>query len=160
MFTFTVTVDSIATYVVALDILILLSYILYWYQRNRRKDRSFAVVVDFITGYFSNCGADVQVTCFKPQGDIRIIALIETEPLKRFRCSNIIEGNLIKHIFKKTGYMVDKIYWRFPVQHTKETLAIEEDLYFFDGGEIEKPADDYLVDEVSWMHFEGAKVEA
>jgi hypothetical protein len=157
MFTFTISVDSFATYIVAADVLILLSYVLYLFHKRRRLNKSFSAVSNFITGYFSDSGAEVQVTCFKPENDIRIIVLIETEPLKRFRCSNVIEGNLIAHVLKNTGYQVDKIYWRFPVPHTKETLIAEEDLYFLDGDEQAKIKDEYQVDEVSWLQFDSTK---
>jgi len=51
------------------------------------------------------------------EGMKRFVTLIESQPLKRFRYSNVLENNLIAHIYQKTGNTVEKIFWRFPRGH-------------------------------------------
>jgi len=164
MITLTLTLDSLATYIVAIDIMVLLIYILYIFHKNRELEKSIQNITDFITEYFTHTGADVRVTCFKLDGYKRFVTLIESQPLKRFRYSNVLENNLISHIFQKTGNTVEKIYWRFPVEIHKEELAAEtqneaitDDSYFVD---IQAKADagaTYKVSEASWDEFKSTK---
>ncbi len=164
MITLTLTLDSLATYIVAIDIMVLLIYILYIFHKNRALEKSIQNITDFITEYFTHTGADVRVTCFKLDGYKRFVTLIESQPLKRFRYSNVLENNLISHIFQKTGNTVEKIYWRFPVEIHKEELAAEtqneaitDDSYFVD---IQAKADagaTYKVSEASWDEFKSTK---
>jgi len=166
MFTLTVSLDSLAVYLVAADIVILLSYILYVFNQKRLLDKSIKNIRAFIEEYFMNTGAEVQVTCFKLAGYKRFVALIQSEPLKRFRCSNILESNLITHIYEVTGNTVEKIYWRFPIKLNKDLMAAAEknslegdDLYFSDGYAIAEAAKEYKVSEVSWDQYESPKEE-
>ncbi|MEY3743746.1 MAG: hypothetical protein RLZZ541_801, partial [Pseudomonadota bacterium] len=80
---------------------------------------------------------------------------IESAPLKRFRFSNILESNLISHIFRITGSKVEKIYWRFPVtpqneaMFTDENSKVENDDPYLT--EMRAAAvEGYTVSEVSW----------
>jgi hypothetical protein len=164
MITLTLTLDSLATYIVAIDIIALLSYILYIFHKNRVLEKSIRNITEFITEYFTHTGADVRVTCFKLDGYKRFVTLIESQPLKRFRYSNVLENNLISHIYQKTGNTVEKIYWRFPVEIHKDEIvaearneAIGDDSYFVD---IEATADassTYKVSEASWDEFKSTK---
>lgn len=164
MFTLTVSLDSLAVYIVAADVVILLTYILYVFNKKRLLDKSIKNITEFIEEYFMNTGAEVQVTCFKLEGNKRFVALIQSEPLKRFRCSNVLEGNLITHISDVTGNMVEKIYWRFPIKLNKDLITAAEknslesdDLYFSDGYAIAEAAREYKVSEVSWDQYEAQK---
>ncbi|HSI38892.1 MAG TPA: hypothetical protein VK946_07460 [Methylotenera sp.] len=169
MFTMTISLDSLAVYIVVADILILLSYVLYILHNKRRLEKSIKNITDFITDYFLNTGAEVQVTCFKVDGNRRYVTLIESQPLKRFRYSNVLESNLIGHVFKVTGNIVEKIYWRFPVQLnqnamtansiTEENTSPEDDLYFADVHTLTESKAEYNVNEVSWDEFETSKKE-
>jgi len=170
MFTMTISLDSLALYIVAADVLILLSYVLYIFHNKRRLEKSIKDITDFITDYFLNTGAEVQVRCFKIDGNRRYVTLIESQPLKRFRYSNVLESNLIGHVFKVTGNIIEKIYWRFPVQlnqntMTAHTMAVEEntnsedDLYFSEVHKLAEPKTEYNVNEVSWDEFETSKKE-
>lgn len=166
MFTLTVSLNFLSLYLVAADIFILLTYILYIFQKKRNLEKSIKSITELITEYFMNTGVEVQVTCFKLEGDKRFVTLIETEPLKRFRYSNVLESNLIAHIFKITGNVVEKIYWRFPVPIVKGAMAAEEknnlasdDLYFLDVQGLAKIKDGYKVSEASWDEFEISKKE-
>jgi hypothetical protein len=164
MITLTLTLDSLATYIVAFDIIILLIYVLYIYQKNRELDKSIKNITDFITEYFTHTGADVRVTCFKLDGYKRFVTLIESQPLKRFRYSNVLENNLISHIFQKTGNTVEKIYWRFPVEIHKDEIvaearneAIGDDSYFVDIQATADASATYKVSEASWDEFKSTK---
>lgn len=166
MLTFTITLDSLAFYITVFDVVALLSYVLWVFQRNRKKEKAIKTISDFIVQYFSNSGTAVQVT-ITPSKNKNFIAMVESEPLKRFRYSNIIESNLINHILKLTGYVVEKIYWRFPVMLAKDTVvAIEgdepgRDTYFQEPA-IAQSHFEYKVSEVTWDQFEDeqGKVES
>jgi len=160
MLTFTITLDSLAFYIVVFDVVVLLSYVLWIFQRNRKRDKAIKIVSDFIVQYFSNSGTHVQVTIVPSQNKQHFIAMVESEPLKRFRYSNIIESNLINHILKLTGYVVEKIYWRFPVMLAKDTVLSmdadeqrDRDLYFQDAPAAQATFE-YKVSEVTWDQFE------
>lgn len=164
MFTLTVTLDSAATYIAAADIVALLSYVLYLFNKKRNLEKSIKTITDFITDYFMHTGAEVQVSCFKLDGDNRFVTLIESQPLKRFRFSNILESNLIAHIYKTTGNKVEKIYWRFPVAIHNEAMVSEEqraqeseDLYFADVKAVSEANTMYKVSEASWDEFKDSK---
>lgn len=160
MLTFTITLDSLAFYIAVFDVVALLGYVLWIFQRNRKKERAIKTISDFIVQYFSNSGTAVQVTMTPSHNNGNFIAMVESEPLKRFRYSNIIESNLINHIMKLTGYVVEKIYWRFPVMLSKDTVVTIEgeeqsarDLYFEEPA-IAQSHSEYKVAEVSWDQFE------
>lgn len=164
MLTLTISLDSLALYLVAADILILLSYILYIKHRGRQHNKAVKRISSFITEYFGNGACEVHVNCFRLGDDNHFVVLIESEPLKRFRCSNILESYLINHIFKYTGHVVEKIYWRFPVQLSAETVQPaqgsdlgQDDLYISEGYAIAQAQGDYKVSEVTWEQFENTK---
>ena len=164
MLTLTLTLNSLAVYIVVVDILALLSYVLYLFHKDRELEKAIKNITEFITDYFTHTGAEVRVTCFKLEGNRRFVTMIESQPLKRFRYSNVLENNLIAHIFQKTGNTVEKIYWRFPVDvHKEEYLAeahadfTSDDSYFLD---IPNPAEAstiYKVSEASWDEFKNSK---
>jgi hypothetical protein len=164
MFTLTLSLDSLSLYIVVFDILALLTYVLYLFHKKRNLEKSIKSITDFISDYFINTGAEVQVTCYKLAADKRFVVLIQSEPLKRFRYSNILESSLIAHTLKKTGSVVDKIYWRFPVQIQKDVVADEveiktegEDIYFSDVQSLSKAGIEYKVSEASWDDFQSSK---
>ena len=161
MFTLTVSLDSFSLYIVAADILILLTYILYLYQKKRNIEKSINSISEFISQYFMSTGVEVQVTCFRLEENKRFVTLIESEPLQRFRYSNVLERNLIAHISKTTDNVVEKIYWRFPLQLHKDTIGIDEknnlesnDFYFLDTQDLDKSKSGYKISEASWGEFE------
>ena len=163
MFTLTISLDSLALYIVAADILILLTYILYIFEKKRRIEQAINKINIFITDYFMHTGAEVIVTSFKVSGDKRFVTMIESQPLKRFRYSNVLESNIISHIYKITSCTVEKIFWRFPVHgQTSENTGDEaiqknEDTYFSDIKTLSNKDGEYKVSEVSWDEFENSK---
>ncbi len=164
MITLTLTLDSLATYIVVVDVLILLFYILYLFHKKRALEKSIQNITQFITDYFTHTGAEVRVTCFKVEGNRRFVTLIESQPLKRFRYSNVLENNLITHIYQKTGNTVEKIYWRFPVEIHKDAIIVEtrrdlagDDSYFVDMQPGEDESATYKVSEASWDEFKNSQ---
>jgi hypothetical protein len=135
-------------------------------QKKKALEKSIKSISAFIAIYFSKTGAAVKVSCFKVEGDKHFVTLIESEPLKRFRYSNVLENYLISHIFKTTGNVVEKIYWRFPVQLSKTTPEaddagnqLSDDIYFLDVSALGrvKPDAEYSVLEMSWAEFQASK---
>jgi|SRR5450830_142362 len=165
MFTLTVSLDSIALYIVAADVIALFSYILFIFNQKRNLEKSIKKITDFVTEYFLNTGVEVQVTCFRVPQSRHFVTLIESAPLKRFRFSNVLESNLVTHIFNTSGYVVEKIYWRFPVQFQSEALLngvdgekniIKSDDEYFSGMPTLTKAE-YSVSEVPWAEYENTK---
>ena len=163
MFVLTLTLDSLSVYIVAADIVILLSYVLYLIRKKRELQKATQKITEFITDYFTHTGADVRVSCYQIEGLRRFVTLIESQPLKRFRYSNVLENNLIAHIFQKTGNTVEKIYWRFPVVMHKDAIMEEakpevenEDAYFLDVDSASTESATYKVSEASWDEFKSS----
>jgi len=164
MLTLTINLDALSFYIVVADIVLLLCYVLYIKHRDRQRKRAVTVITGFITEYFSNSGTEAKVSCYRLEQDRHFVVLIESEPLKRFRYSNILENNLINHIQKTTGNVVERIYWRFPVQVSQQTIlpyktssAGSDDDYFSQEPDKAKLQPGYGVAEISWEEFEHTK---
>jgi hypothetical protein len=165
MFTLTVSLDSVALYIVALDILVLLSYILFKLNQKRTLEKTIIRISDFVTEYFLNTGVEVKVTCSQNPNSMHFYVLIESAPLKRFRFSNILERNLITHIIQITGNVVEKIYWRFPVTPENEAILSKEnnnlkndDPYLTEMKSLAEA--EYTVTEVPWNKYEDKNEES
>lgn len=166
MLTLTISLDSLSLYIATGDVVILLSYVLYLFHKKRKLEKSIRDITEFITEYFINAGVEVKVTCFKLEGNKRFVALIESQPLKRFRYSNVLESNLVSHILNITGNIVEKIYWRFPIQLNKHEMSahqdteLEDDDSYFTGEVAQiKESTEYDVSEASWDDYEKSKNE-
>lgn len=75
-----------------------------------------AQVAEAIREYFLHSGVEVKVSCTRLADSPCFTALIESEPMKRFRLSHIIESTLAEHVRKTCQLELEKIYWRFPVK--------------------------------------------
>lgn len=164
IFTLTVSLDSTASHIVGFDLLIILIYILYIFRKKRGLAGEIKAISEFISEYFLNTGAEVEVSCFKLDLDKRYVVLIQSEPLKRFRYSNILESNLTSHVFKKTGNTIEKIFWRFPVQIKKDLVGQEsdgfpdpDDIYFSNIQLATANNEKYKVSDSSWDEFKSSK---
>lgn len=134
-------------------------------SRGQRKAlanaRRIAVAVE---EYFAHSGAQVGAQCLPIHG--RYLVLIESEPLKRFRYSNIVEASLIGHVEKTLGLQVDRVFWRFPLpvgaaaaQDTADIKpAAGEDEYVAQGLRAAKTSPEYHVAEDSWEQFEKVRL--
>ncbi|MSP86470.1 MAG: hypothetical protein EXR38_04180 [Methylotenera sp.] len=88
---------------------------------------------------------------------------IQSTPLKRFRFSNILENNLIAHIFRITGSQVEKIYWRFPVTPPNDPMFSEENSKLGNADPYisemrAATVDGYMVSEENWDKDEDQKI--
>ena len=131
-------------------------------RSRKRLDQVSAVLVD----YFRKTGVGVSVGCVNLQGD-RFTAFVESEPMKQFRLSHIIEIALRDHVKKTCGLELDKIYWRFPIKVAPAATGNTEP------GKRIKDADDYINEglvhykdlpkpeatEIPWESFEEAAVQ-
>ncbi len=133
-------------------------------QRKQRKAAADANrIATAVAEYFARSGAQVGAQCHPVQG--RFLVLVESEPLKRFRYSHIVEASLIGHVEKALGLQVDRVFWRFPLpigtsspQDTADIKpAMREDDYIAQGIREAKANPDYHVAEDSWDQFEKAQ---
>lgn len=65
-------------------------------RRRRRTGADTSRVAQAVTEYFARSGAQVGVQCHHVQE--HLLVLVESEPLKRFRYSHIVEASLIDHV--------------------------------------------------------------
>jgi hypothetical protein len=133
-------------------------------SEQRKKDAIRAVILD----YFRRSGVEVAVGCGRLEKSDRFTAVVESEPMKRFRLSHIIEMTLREHVQKACGLELDKIYWRFPVKQTPQDAAAQTP----EEASAEKERDDYIneglehyrhmpkpdVEELDWEQFEQAAI--
>jgi hypothetical protein len=142
-----------------------LAYVVMLKQRARREEHNIAAVKLLIIEYFRKTGVEVAVDCTRLPGNQRFTALIESEPMKRFRLSHIIEMTLRDHIQKSCGLDLEKIYWRFPIKEvtrdassaapsTGTKPAVGSDEYINEGLVHYKDLPKMEVTEISWDKFE------
>lgn len=133
-------------------------------RRKQRKSADDARrIAHAVTEYFTRSSAEVSAKCLPLQG--RFLVLVESEPLKRFRYSHIVEASLIGHIEKTLGLRIDRIYWRFPLplgtataQDTADfRTGKPEDEYVAEGIREARTNPEYHVAEDSWEQFEMAR---
>lgn len=149
-------------FVVAVALFISVQLVL---RRHRQKqlDHTRQWLSDVITEYFRKTGIEVSVSCFSLLEGKRFVAVIESEPIKKFRHSYIIEQALVKHLAKTTGQQVEKIYWRFPFSAVTEDLANPTtphpdltDPYHAEGPAKAWVQAGYQVEDTSWESYEKA----
>ncbi|MGH8808351.1 MAG: hypothetical protein ACREX0_10775 [Noviherbaspirillum sp.] len=89
-----------------------------------RNRRDIAVIRAAIVDYFRRSGVQVSADCVSFDGNRHFTAVVESEPMKRFRLSHIIEMTLREHIRKTCALELDKIYWRFPIKEATQAVAV------------------------------------
>lgn len=152
---------------VSAGLLASLTYVVMLKRRVHREERNIAAVKALIIDYFRKTGVEVAVDCTRLAGNQRFTALIESEPMKRFRLSHIIEMTLRDHIQKSCGLELEKIYWRFPIKEAaREASAAPlvpgtkpaegSDEYINEGLVHYKDLPKMEVTEISWDKFEEA----
>ncbi|HCY61466.1 MAG TPA: hypothetical protein DHV59_01215 [Oxalobacteraceae bacterium] len=131
--------------------------------RARRQQRQVAQLNAAIRDYFRRSGVEVNVACARLGKDQSLTAFVESEPMKRFRLSHIIEATLREQVAKNCGIHLDKIYWRFPLKEIasseaasqKQPAAKEDaDSYINEGLVYYRDLPKGDVQEVSWEKFE------
>lgn len=133
------------------------------HRLEQAKERILAVVADTFSIMSVAVSSEAIVL---PSGHFVIIA--DTEPLKRFRHSHIVEIVLIEKIKKATGKTVDRVYWRFPLPaHEDAVVDAPEnistmpptpkiDAYLAQGLKRLRAPDGLEVHEDTWAHFQEA----
>lgn len=140
----------------------------YTYHSCQRRQRRLSVdagrIAQAVAEYFVRSGARVGAKCHSVDG--RFLVLVESEPLKRFRYSHIVEASLVSHVEKVLGLQVDSVFWRFPLplgtttaQDTADLKpSAREDDYVAAGVREAMASPDYHVAEDSWDQFERAQM--
>lgn len=108
----------------ALNVIGIVAYALTLRLRARREQSSIAAIRGAILDYFRRSGVGVAVACTRLPGEAGFTAVVESEPMKRFRLSHIIEMTLREHVRKSCGLELDKIYWRFPVKQVADAVTV------------------------------------
>ncbi|NEX63186.1 hypothetical protein [Noviherbaspirillum galbum] len=128
--------------------------------RAGREKQNIQAIRSTILDYFRRSGVEVAVTCTRLGGE-HYVAMVESEPMKRFRLSHIIEMTLREHVRKSSGLELDKIFWRFPVKQasggqdaTQAKVDQNSDDYINEGLEHYRHIPKPDVEELSWEHFE------
>jgi hypothetical protein len=134
--------------------------------RADHERRNITAIKTTIVEYFGKTGVGVNVdsACLGSNG--RYTAVIESEPMKRFRLSHIIEMTLRDHVRKSCGLELDKVYWRFPViaeppqaggmaaAESGAAPAKDADEYISEGLEHYKDIPKVEATELPWEQFE------
>lgn len=126
-------------------------------RRNARIDKQDAAkVVKAIVDYFRKSSVGVTVDCLRVPPSRRFTVVIESEPMKRFRLSHIIESTLREHVRKTCALEVDKIYWRFPIKDglQADAPAANPDAYINEGLEHYRHIPVPEVTELPWEQYE------
>lgn len=71
---------------------------------------------NLIVEYFEKIGVPVRVACVSLGQANAWVALIESEPMKQFRLSHILEMSLREHLHKQAGLTLERVFWRFPIR--------------------------------------------
>ena len=131
--------------------------------RQRKAEADAERIALTVKDYFAKSSAEISARCYPVEG--RFLVLVESEPLKRFRYSHIVEAALIGHVDKALGLRIDRVFWRFPLpvgaaspQDTADPKpAAREDEYIVQGIRQAAANPDYHVAEDSWDQFEKAR---
>lgn len=173
MMTVTFTADLTILYFVAANVVGILAYVLLLKRRARSLARRQARLASEIIEYFRRSGANVRVNCIPGPDGVRFIAIVDSEPLKRFRYSHIVEMSLSNHVFKACGIEIERVYWRFPVKTPAQAQSVDAEVSALtpDASEAAATSDDgyindrllrlkseaeYQVSPASWEQFEAA----
>lgn len=140
----------------AANVIGILGYVLTIKLRARRQKRDAAAIAKAIVDYFRKSGVGVTVDCIRVPRSRHFTAVIESEPMKRFRLSHIIESTLREHVRKTCALEVGKVYWRFPIKDAAQANppASNSDEYINEGLEHYRHVPKPEVTELPWEHFE------
>lgn len=166
----TLSFDLTLLYIFAVNVIAILAYVLVLKHRSRRLEHSVKAVCTVIVDYFRADGIDVRVDCVPGRGGKGFIAFVESEPMKRFRYSHIVESSLRVHVQRTCGEELDRIFWRFPIQGKgrAEEAGIREmdvpddkrDEYIREGLEALRKKGTYDIREGSWEEFENTVIKS
>lgn len=146
----------------------LIVYALAAKARARRAARDKAAIRATIIDYFRRSGVQVNAECTTLGDEQRFVVMVESEPMKRFRLSHIIEMTLREHVRKSCGLELERVYWRFPIKEAASAQAGAQPAD--DGKKPDETSDEYIneglehyrhipkpeVTELPWETFEQA----
>lgn len=168
--TVTLSFDLTLLYIFAVNVIAILAYVLVLKHRARRLERSIKAVSVVIADYFQADGIEARVECVPSRGAKGFIAFIESEPMKRFRYSHIVEASLRVHVRRTCGEELDRIFWRFPLQGKGQSAEAgiremdipddKHDDYIREGLEALKKKGAYDIREGSWEEFENTVIKS
>lgn len=95
-------------------------------------DQGAADIAAAIRDYFRKSGVSVSAAATRLEGSNNYTAMVESEPMKRFRLSHIVEKSLAEHVRKTCELELDKVYWRFPINETPQPAG-NKDQYISEG---------------------------
>ncbi|HEY0848010.1 MAG TPA: hypothetical protein VGE12_21775 [Noviherbaspirillum sp.] len=101
----------------------ILAYAVAAQRKASRVKRDVAAIRHTIIDYFRRSGVEVSADCTSFDNGL-YTAVVESEPMKRFRLSHIIEMTLREHVRKNCGLELDKIYWRFPIKEATQAVTV------------------------------------
>jgi type II secretory pathway pseudopilin PulG len=135
--------------VLAALIIGILAYISAAKAKASRARRHATLIRNTIIDYFRRSGVEVSAdaTCFDDSG--RYTAVVESEPMKRFRLSHIIEMTLREHVRKSCGLELEKIYWRFPIKEATQAVTVQRDGEAKPNGAEEQKRDEHTDDYIN-----------
>jgi hypothetical protein len=163
-----ITFELTILYLVAINVIAILLYVLFVKHKTREVERNRVKLSKAIVGYFLHSGTAVIVECISKLGGKRFIAFVDSEPQKRFRYSHIVEVSLRMYVHKLCGLELEKVYWRFPVKITRDAaqsgegvgnadeLATDQDTYLNERLLQLKAHSEYEVNDISWEKFQKA----
>ena len=167
--TVTLSFDLTLLYVFAANVIVILVYVLLLKHRARRLKHSIEAISAVIVDYFRADGIDVRVECVPGRTGKGFIAFIESEPMKRFRYSNIIETSLRLHVLRTCSEDLDRIFWRFPfngknraAEESAKEMDVSDDKhdeYIREGLEAIKKKEAYDIREGSWEEFKDTVIK-
>jgi len=91
-------------------------------NKARRTQRDIAAIRAVILDYFRRSGVEVTVDAAPLDNSGMYTAVVESEPMKRFRLSHIIEMTLREHVRRACSLELDKVYWRFPIKEAAQAV--------------------------------------
>jgi hypothetical protein len=155
-------------YLLAACFLATLVYVAVLKLAVRRERRNVKAITITLTEYFRKSGVEVSVGCVALPGTKLFTAFIESEPMKRFRLSHIIEMTLREQVRKTCGLELNKVYWRFPIKEAAREASAPgattsagkpgpgADDYINEGLVHYKDLPKFEVTEIPWEKFEEA----
>jgi hypothetical protein len=128
--------DLSLLYFVAANVVLIVGYVLVIRHKARQKKERSATMTACILEYFRVFRVNISVTCIALEGNRHFTAVIECEPVKRFRLSHLIEMRLRDHVHASCSLKLDNVYWRFIVnERSRDDEYARDSLYYYEAEE-------------------------
>lgn len=130
--------------VLALALIAIIVYALKLRGQGKKDEAMSQAICAAITDYFRKSGVTVDAGAVRLGGSKRFTAIIESEPMKRFRLSHIIEMTLREHVRRTCSLELDKVYWRFPIKEAPKVAGAADAEGEQEADTRPSTADDYI----------------